>query len=115
MSPSARKTLRTTLEDIDSYIDTGIGLAIERGGNVATRRRATRLVLQISSLLHASRHITRFEGSFRRLDDLLRWTFEVIHRAYGSRTPIAEWPPVPSEPAAGALPRQRERVGRAAQ
>lgn len=99
MTPAARKTLRSTLEDIDSYIDTGIGYAIARG-EISGEAPRQALVLQISTLLHASRQITRFEGSFHRLDDLLRWTYEVIQRAYGSGGPVPEWPRLP-EPASG--------------
>jgi AcrR family transcriptional regulator len=107
MTPAARKTLRTSLEDIDSYIDIGIGHAIA-AGEIAPDAPRHALVLQISSLLHASRQITRFEGSFRRLDDLLRWTFEVIHRAYGNAAPIPAWPQ-PGGPASRSR-RSRPRV-----
>ena len=53
--------------------------------------------MQVSSLLHTSQHITRIEGNFQRLDELLKWTFEVIQRAYGTPALSGVWPAV--EPA----------------
>ncbi|HVZ06722.1 TetR/AcrR family transcriptional regulator [Rhodopila sp.] len=99
LTPSMRKTIRTTLEDMDRYIDAGIGRAIGDGElSTATPRHA--LVLQISSLLHTSRHIIRFEGSFQRLDDLFQWTYEVIRAAYSTAPPpAAVWPALTAEAA----------------
>ena len=107
MTPTVRKTLRVSLEDIDSYIDIGIGHAIACGEiSVDAPRHA--LVLQISLLLHASRQITRFEGSFCRLDDLLRWTFEVIQRAYGGKASAPPWPQLTGVASRSRQPRQPE-------
>ena len=93
LTPSMRRTIRLSLEDMDALIDAGIEQAVHQGElSPATPRHA--LVLQISTLLHASRHIIRFEGSFQRFDDLLAWTFEVISRAYGAGKPTAAWQPV---------------------
>jgi len=91
LTPSMRKTIRTTLEDMDRFIDTGIGRAI-RSGELSAETPRHALVLQISSLLHTSRHIIRFDGSFQRLDDLFQWTFEVIGRAYGIAWRKPDWP-----------------------
>jgi AcrR family transcriptional regulator len=99
LTPSMRKTIRTTLEDMDRFIDAGIRQAVEDGELLAETPRHA-LVLQISSLLHTSRHIIRFESSFQRLDDLFQWTFHVIGKAYGTAPHTIVWPTL----AAGAEP-----------
>jgi AcrR family transcriptional regulator len=91
LTPAMRKTIRVTLEEMDAFIQAGICLAIQEG-ELSNDAPAHELVLQMSSLLHTSRHIIRFEGSFQRLDDLLRWTFEVMMRAYGSKAGHVDWP-----------------------
>jgi|HubBroStandDraft_2_1064218.scaffolds.fasta_scaffold503161_1 AcrR family transcriptional regulator len=91
LTPSMRKTIRMTLEDMDRFINTGIGRAIHNG-ELSTETPRHALVLQISSLLHTSRHIIRFDGNFQRLDDLFQWTFEVIGRAYGVAWHKPDWP-----------------------
>ena len=91
LTPSMRATLRTTLREMDSFVETGFTLAMQRG-ELSPKAPLRALVLQISSLLHTSRHTTRFEGSFRRLDELLQWTFEVIQIAYGTGGPAQVWP-----------------------
>jgi AcrR family transcriptional regulator len=97
MSPGVRKILRATMDDMDSFVAVGIDLAVERGElSIDTPRNA--LVLQVSSLLHTSRNITRFAGSFKRLDDLLKWTFEVIQRAYGTKAMDVVWPSTTQSP-----------------
>jgi len=95
LTPAMRKTIRQSLEEMDAFIETGIVLAIQQG-ELSADAPTHELVLQISSLLHTSRHIIRFEGTFQRLDDLLRWTFEVIMRAYGAATERPHWPRVGS-------------------
>ena len=97
LTPSMRKTIRTTLEDMDRFIDAGICQAIQEG-ELSTETPRHALVLQISSLLHTSRHIIRFEGSFQRLDDLFQWTYDVIDRAYGIAAPNPVWPKLVAEP-----------------
>ena len=91
LTPAIRKTIGTTLEDMDAYIRVGIRLAIKRGELVRDVPEHA-LVLQVSSLLHTSRYITRLDGGFQRLDQLLQWTFEVIQRAYGAGMPFGSWP-----------------------
>lgn len=93
MSPAIRKMLADTLNDMDSFVAAGIRLAVETGELSADTPQPA-LVLQISSLLHTSRNITRFEGSFQRLDELLQWTYEVIQRAYGTGRAGRPWPPI---------------------
>lgn len=91
LTPAIRKIIGTTLEDMDAYIRFGIRLAIEQG-ELSRDSPEPALVLQISSLLHTSRYITRLGGGFHRLDQLLQWTFEVIQRAYGTRALNGSWP-----------------------
>ena len=99
LTPSMRKTIRTTLEEMDRFIDAGIDRAIRQGELLPDTPRHA-LVLQISSLLHTSRYVIRFEGSFQRLDDLFKWTFDVIGKAYGVTPVQVVWPRL--TPAAGA-------------
>ncbi len=83
LTPGMRKTIGATLREMDGFVEAGFVHAIRRG-ELAADAPVQALVLQVSSLLHTSRHTTRLEGSFRRLDELLKWTYEVIHLAYGS-------------------------------
>jgi AcrR family transcriptional regulator len=96
LTPAMRKTIRLSLEEMDSFIGTGIMLAIRQGA-LSAETPVHELVLQISSLLHTSRQIIRFEGTFQRLDDLLRWTLEVIVRAYGAPGAYERWPAVQAD------------------
>ena len=93
LTPAIRKTIRATLAEMDRFIETGIDLAV-RCGELSDQAPRHALVLQISSLLHTSRQITRIEGNFARLDELLKWTFDVIQRAYGSSAVNRAWPAV---------------------
>ncbi len=95
LSPAMRRTIRQTLEVMDAYIETGLMQAIRRGELSAEIPRHA-LVLQISSLLHTSRQIIRFEGRFQRLDDLLRWTYYVIVTNYGFGRAPSPWPKLPA-------------------
>lgn len=90
-----RKTIRSTLRNMDAFIEAGMLSSIQRG-ELSADAPVQALVLQVSSLLHTSRNTTRLEGSFRRLDELLKWTFEVMHLAYGTATPIQKWPSLAS-------------------
>ncbi len=96
LTPAMRKTIRASLQSMEGFIGAGIDMAMRRGELSGEAPRHA-LVMQISSLLHTSRHITRIDGSFTRLDELLRWTFEVIRQAYGRQAydpgaPIPPWP-----------------------
>ena len=93
MSPAVRRMLRSTLDEMDSLIADGVSRAVARGELSQDAPKAA-LVLQISSLLHTSRNLTRLEGSFERLDDLLHWTLAVIRKAYGRDPAPLRWPPI---------------------
>ena len=93
LTPAMRKTIRLTLEEMDGFIEAGIALAIQQGELSPDTPRHP-VVMQISSLLHTSRQIIRFEGKFQRLDDLLWWTFEVVARAYGDTQANFVWPSI---------------------
>jgi len=83
LTPAMRQRLAATLTTMDGLIGAGIDIAV-RHGELSTVIPKHALVLQISSLLHTSRHLTRIEGNFERLDELLKWTLDVILRAYGT-------------------------------
>lgn len=95
LTPAMRLRLAATLTTMDSLIETGIDIAV-RHGELFPELPKHALVLQISSLVHTSRHLTRIEGNFERLDELLRWTLDVIIRTYGTTKASHAWPPVVS-------------------
>lgn len=109
LTPVIRKTIRRTLEEMESLIAFGIELAVRRG-ELSQDAPKHALVMHISSLLHTSRHITRIEGNFQRLDELLRWTFEVIQRAYGTRATGSVWPAAEPARSNGARSQRRQVV-----
>lgn len=96
LNQGMRRTIRTTLRAMDSFVEKGIGLAVKRG-ELSSDAPIAALVLQVSSLLHTGWHTTRLEGSFRRLDELMKWTFEVISLAYGAGGPVRNWPGMVTE------------------
>ncbi len=96
LTPGMRKTIGATLREMDGFIEAGFACAIRRG-ELAADAPVQALVLQVSSLLHTSRHTTRLDGSFRRLDELLKWTFEVTHLAYGAGAEPRAWPKPPAD------------------
>ncbi len=111
LTPAVRKRLATTMVTMNSFIETGIDMAVRHGELVPDTPKHA-LVMQISSLLHTSRHTTRIEGSFDRLDELLRWTLDVIQRAYGTGTPTGAWPSVVSVQAGQARDATTNASGR---
>ena len=108
LTPAMRQCIGRTLSKMDSLIGVGIDFAV-RCGELSSDVPRHALVLQISSLLHTSRHLTRIEGNFERLDELLRWTLDVVMRAYGSDRAGRAWPPAvaPSRDPSTRKPRQQ--------
>lgn len=91
LSPGIKHILRETSRGLDRCLEEGISISIRRGELGADTPIAdTRL--QVSSVLYSSRQVTRYGGTFDRLDDLLRTTYTVIRLAYGDRERPVEWP-----------------------
>ena len=91
LSPPMRKLMRSTLQRLDDYIAEGVRLAVESGELVEDAPQAG-ITLQISSLLSVSGQATRSGGGFERLEDLIKWTYTSIARAYGRRgAGLGQW------------------------
>ena len=81
LSSELKRMIRETARRLDTCIDRGVQIAIDTELRHDTPRAD--LVLQISTVLYSSRQVTRYRGSFERLDDLMRSTFDTIYLAYG--------------------------------
>lgn len=91
LSPPIRKLMRSTLQRLDDYIAEGVRLAVESGELVEDAPQAG-ITLQISSLLSVSGQATRSGSGFERLEDLIKWTYTSIARAYGRRgAGLGQW------------------------
>ena len=91
LSPPMRKLMRSTLQRLDDYIAEGVRLAVESGELVEDAPQAG-ITLQISSLLSVSGQATRSGSGFERLEDLIKWTYTSIARAYGRRgAGLGQW------------------------
>ena len=108
LTPAMRLCLARTLATMDALIETGIDIAVRHGDLSADVPKHV-LVLQISSLIHTSRHLTRIEGNFERLDELLRWTLDVMMRAYGAKKAGGTWPSVAPEQSRSSVEQLREQ------
>jgi AcrR family transcriptional regulator len=82
LSLPMKRLVRSTLQRIEDYISTGVRLAVESGELVGDAPQAG-ITLQLSSLISVSGHATRSAAGFDRLDELIKWTYAAIRRAYG--------------------------------
>jgi AcrR family transcriptional regulator len=96
LTADMRRLIGTTLRRIEESITTGIKAAVD-GGELAADAPVAGITLQISTLISATGQVTRSATSFERLDDLLRWTYVGIARAYGQPgCVVQEWPALPA-------------------
>jgi len=95
LSTPARRLIRTTMEQIDRHLEAGVRIAILRRELVADTP-VDGLTLQLSALISVTHQLTRGSSGFDRLNELLRWTYAGIVRAYG-RPPrrIQSWSALP--------------------
>ena len=77
-----KRVMRSTLQKLEDFIAEGVRLAVQSGELVEEAPQAG-ITLQITSLVSVSGQATRSGSSFDRLDDLIKWTYTSIHRAYG--------------------------------
>jgi AcrR family transcriptional regulator len=114
LTPDMRACLARTLTTMDALIETGIDIAVRHGELSADVPKHV-LVLQISSLIHTSRHLTRIEGNFERLDELLRWTLDVMLHVYGPAKPVHATSSVVARQAGSSAnqPQEKRRVSQA--
>lgn len=92
LTTSMRRLLGNTLGNIEEYVSTGIQSTLDKG-ELRPDAPVAGITLQISSLISATGFVTRSASGFERLDELLRWTYEGIARAYGAAgTAPQPWP-----------------------
>jgi AcrR family transcriptional regulator len=92
LSATMKRIIRTSLGKMEEHIATGVARAMESGELVPDVPQAG-VTLQITSLMSITGQITRHSSGFDRLDDLLRWTYAALARAYGAhRREIPLWP-----------------------
>lgn len=92
LSLPMKRLMRSTLRGLEDYISTGVRLAME-SGELATDAPQAGITLQLSSLISVSGHATRSAAGFERLDELIKWTYAAIRRAYGRSGGIERsWP-----------------------
>ena len=89
-----RATIRTTLSQFEDSIATGVRIAVENGELRADAPQAG-ITLQIISVMSLTGLITRHASGLDRLDELMRWTYLGIARAYGA-IPEKSWMPLPA-------------------
>jgi AcrR family transcriptional regulator len=114
LTADMRRLIGTTLRKIEESITTGIQVAVD-GGELAADAPVAGITLQISTLISATGQVTRSATSFERLDDLLRWTYVGIARAYGRPGwVIQEWPALPTVGETGIEASSRNPAGQPA-
>ena len=102
LTSDMRRLIRETLRQIESHIATGIQAAVD-SGELCAEAPVAGITLQVVSLISVTGQVTRFGSSFDRLDQLLRWTYTGIARAYGAAgTEPREWPALPDPGDAGS-------------
>jgi AcrR family transcriptional regulator len=95
LSVPMKRVMRSTLQRLEEDIAAGVRLAVQSGELVADAPQAG-ITLQISSLISVSGQATRSGSGFDRLDELLKWTYVAIARAYGKPgTAPNRWPELP--------------------
>ena len=108
LTSEMRATIRTTLGQFETSIATGVRIAVECGELRPDAPQAG-ITLQIISVMSLTGLITRHASGLDRLDELMRWTYLGIVRAYGASPTEKAWTPLPTSKARGA---DRESQGR---
>lgn len=109
LSAEARRVIRSTMEQIDRHLEAGVRIAIARR-ELISEAPVDGLALQLSALISVTHQLTRRSSGFDRLDELMRWTYTGIVRAYG-RPPrrLRAWPARPSVDPSPTTVHSRER------
>jgi AcrR family transcriptional regulator len=82
LSVPIKRLMRSTLQRLEEYIAEGVRAAVA-SGELVSDAPEDGITLQIASLISVSGQTTRSAGGFERLDELLKWTYMAIARAYG--------------------------------
>jgi AcrR family transcriptional regulator len=101
LSSDMRATIRATLEQFEASIATGVRKAVEHGELRPDAPQAG-IALHIISVMSLTGLITRHASGLDRLNELMRWTYLGIVRAYGASPTEKAWTPLPSSKARGA-------------
>ena len=94
LTSEMRVTIRTTLSRFEESIASGVRIAVENGELRADAPQAG-ITLQIISVMSLTGLITRHASGLDRLDELMRWTYLGIARAYGA-VPEESWVSLPA-------------------
>lgn len=100
LSSAMRAIIRQTLVSIEADISTGVAAA-RQNGELNKDAPIEGITLQIISVMSVTGLITRHASGLDRLDDLMRWTYVGIARAYGAVPPEDNWPALPQAAARG--------------
>jgi AcrR family transcriptional regulator len=101
LTSDMRATIRATLAQFEASIATGVRIAVEHGELRPDAPQAG-ITLQIISVMSLTGLITRHASGLDRLDELMRWTYLGIVRAYGASPTEKTWTSLPASKARGA-------------
>jgi AcrR family transcriptional regulator len=102
LTPAMKRLIRRSLDKMEDFIGTGVQLAVQ-GNELRDDAPVDGITLQIVSVMSITGQITPHASGFERLDDLMRWTFVAIRRAYGrAATRDSKWPALPIVPSHSA-------------
>jgi AcrR family transcriptional regulator len=101
LTSDMRATIRATLEQFEASIATGVRIAVEHG-ELRTDAPQAGITLQIISVMSLTGLITRHASGLSRLDELMRFTYLGIVRAYGASPTEKAWTPLPAPKTQGA-------------
>ncbi len=82
LTPGMRKTIRSTLQQLEEGIRTAVRQAVA-SGELEQRAPIEGVTLQIASVMYLTGQLTRTAGGFKRLDELMMWTLAGAYQAYG--------------------------------
>ena len=98
LTPGMRKTIRSTLQQLEEDIRTAVRQAVA-AGELEKQAPVEGITLQIASVMYLTGPLTRTAAGFMRLDELMMWTLAGIHKAYGKdKATTPKWTP-PRQPA----------------
>lgn len=93
MPSSIKIMIKETESQIQKLVQDGVEISRGRG-DICPDAPVSEIAIHLATVLQASTQVTRYAGSFQRLDDWLRWTCETIELSYGqNRQPVAWRPP----------------------
>lgn len=97
LSAPMKRQMRSTLQRLEDNIAAGVRLAVTNGELVDDAPQAG-ITLQITCLLSVSGQVTRSASGFERLDELIKWTYVALRKAYGRLNGVQHRWPEPEHP-----------------